>query len=60
MPFAAGCSICGADLDLKRFDSGPSPLQRAGSWFNAISFGAALPPVLIALVVGVLLLYFFA
>lgn len=27
MPFAAGCAVCGADLDTARFDSGPSLLQ---------------------------------
>ena len=58
MPFAAGCSICGADLDTARFDSGPSLLQRVGSWFSALMFGAALPPALIALIVGFLLVYF--
>jgi hypothetical protein len=42
MPFAAGCSICGADLDTTRFDSGPSPLQRVGSWFGAVSYGPRL------------------
>ena len=39
MPFAAGCAICGADLDTARFDGGPSPLQRIGSWLSALSFG---------------------
>ena len=39
MPLAAGCALCGADLDTARFDSGPSPLQRLGSWLSAISFG---------------------
>jgi uncharacterized protein (DUF983 family) len=27
MPLAAGCAVCGADLDTTRFDSGPSLLQ---------------------------------
>ena len=58
-PFAAGCAICGADLDPKRWDSGPSLLQRIGSWFSAISFGGALPPALLALIVGFLLFWFF-
>jgi len=60
MPFAAGCSICGADLDTARFDSGPSLPQRLGSWFSALTFGAALPPFAIALIAGFLLFYFFA
>jgi uncharacterized protein (DUF983 family) len=42
MPFAAGCAICGADLDTARFDSGPSPLQRVGSWLGALSFGPSV------------------
>jgi hypothetical protein len=41
-PFAAGCAICGADLDPKRWDSGPSVLQRAGSWFSSLGFGATV------------------
>jgi hypothetical protein len=40
-PFAAGCAICGADLDTKRWDSGPGPLTRLGSWLSALSFGPA-------------------
>ena len=38
-PFAAGCAICGADLDTKRWDTGPGVINRAGSWFNALSSG---------------------
>jgi hypothetical protein len=38
-PFAAGCAICGTDLDTKRWDSGPGPLTRLGSWLSALSFG---------------------
>ena len=40
-PFAAGCAICGADLDVRRWDSGPGPLNRLGSWLSALSFGPA-------------------
>ena len=41
-PFAAGCALCGADLDPKRWDSPPSfvqrlsirlPRLRSGEWF---------------------------
>jgi hypothetical protein len=39
MPLAAGCSLCGASLDTTRYDSGPGPLQRLGSWFGALSYG---------------------
>jgi predicted amidophosphoribosyltransferase len=58
-PLAAGCAMCGADLDTARWDSGPSLLQRVGSWFSAITFGAALPPALIVLIAGFLIFWFF-
>lgn len=35
-PFAAGCAICGTDLDPARWDSGPSLTQRAGSLASAL------------------------
>ena len=38
-PFAAGCAICGTDLDTNRWDSGPGPLARVGSWLSAFSYG---------------------
>jgi hypothetical protein len=38
-PYAAGCAICGADLDHKRWDTGPSGLNRVGSWLSALSMG---------------------
>jgi len=60
MPFAAGCSICGTDLDMKRWDTGPSLPQRVGSWFSALTFGAALPPFVIILIAAFLIYYFFA
>ena len=61
-PLAAGCAICGADLDPKRWDTGPSLLQRFGSWFGALSYGPKLsgPAVVLALVLGYLAFYFFA
>jgi hypothetical protein len=40
-PFAAGCAICGTDLDTSRWDTGPGPLTRLGSWLSALSFGPA-------------------
>jgi predicted amidophosphoribosyltransferase len=60
LPLAAGCSLCGADLDTTRFDRGPSPLQQIGSWFSAISYGPRLSgsAVVLVLVVGYLLLRF--
>ncbi len=42
-PFAAGCALCGADLDPHRWDSPPSfvqrltvrlPRLRSGEWFG--------------------------
>ncbi|MDA0184426.1 hypothetical protein OJ997_29245 [Solirubrobacter phytolaccae] len=41
-PFAAGCAVCGADLDTKRWDTGPSAINRAGSWFSALSNGGSV------------------
>jgi hypothetical protein len=41
-PFAAGCAVCGADLDTKRWDTGPSGLNRVGSWLSALSFGPSI------------------
>jgi hypothetical protein len=38
-PYAAGCAICGADLDTKRWDTGPSRLKQADSWLSSLSFG---------------------
>jgi hypothetical protein len=58
-PFAAGCAICGADLDTKRWDTGPSLPNRIGSWFSALTFGAALPPFAIAIIAGFLIYWFF-
>jgi hypothetical protein len=40
-PFAAGCAICGTDLDPSRWDTGPGTLNRIGSWLSALSFGPA-------------------
>jgi predicted amidophosphoribosyltransferase len=54
-PLAAGCAICGADLDTTRWDSGPSLFQRIGSWFTAFGFG---PRVSGATVVAVLVIVY--
>jgi hypothetical protein len=37
--FAAGCAICGADLDTTRFDGGPRVGNRLSSLWGALSFG---------------------
>ena len=31
-PYAAGCALCGADLDPKRWQAPPSPLRRLIGW----------------------------
>ena len=41
-PFAAGCAWCGVDLDFRRWDTGPSAAQRAGSWLRALGSGPSL------------------
>ena len=61
LPFAAGCAICGADLDTTRFDTGPSLWQRLGSALSAISFGPAVSgtTLVVVLVLAYLFLYVF-
>jgi hypothetical protein len=38
-PYAAGCAVCGADLDTGRWDAGPGVTQQASSWLGAITRG---------------------
>jgi uncharacterized protein (DUF983 family) len=61
LPLAAGCSICGADLDPARWDTGPSLLQRIGSWYGALSFGPKVsgPVVVLGLILAYLAFSFF-
>jgi hypothetical protein len=40
-PYAAGCAICGADLDPSRWDTGPGASQRAGSFLSALTFSSS-------------------
>ena len=54
-PWAAGCAVCGADLDPHRWDSGPSLGTRVSSALNAVSFGA-VPGWVVLLLVVVLVL----
>ena len=49
-PYAAGCAVCGADLDPSRWDTGPGAGQRLGSWLSALSFGGIPGGWLIAIV----------
>ncbi len=51
-PYAAGCAVCGADLDAARWDSGPGPGRRIASWFSAMTFGG-IPGWVLWLAVGV-------
>ncbi|WP_027007903.1 hypothetical protein [Conexibacter woesei] len=41
-PFAAGCAVCGTELDFRRWDAGPSIGQRAASWVRALTSGKRL------------------
>ena len=38
-PYAAGCAVCGADLDPSRWNTGPSIGNRISSLWNAVSIG---------------------
>lgn len=55
-PYAAGCAVCGADLDTARWDTGPGVSNRVSSALNAVSFGA-LPMWLLVAVVLLALLF---
>jgi hypothetical protein len=55
-PYAAGCAVCGADLDPSRWDSGPGVGTRISSALNAVSFGA-LPGWLLVVVVAAAVLF---
>ena len=37
-PYAAGCAVCGADLDPRRWDTGPSLGNRIGSTLTALTY----------------------
>ena len=37
-PYAAGCAVCGADLDPSRWDKGPSLGNRVGSTLSALTY----------------------
>ena len=54
-PYAAGCAVCGADLDMSRWDTGPGVGKRVGSYLSAISFGAWTPGIGIVVLVLVVL-----
>jgi hypothetical protein len=62
-PYAAGCALCGADLDPRRSHRGPGAMSRLGSGFAAFTHGPrrggscqrTLPWPLNCLVAGVVL-----
>src|SRR5688572_17041291 len=56
-PYAAGCAVCGADLDPSRWDTGPSAGNRVASALNAFSFGG-LSPNMKFLLIGFVLVFF--
>jgi hypothetical protein len=56
-PFAAGCAVCGADLDPSRWDKGPGLGNRIGSTLTAVTYGYAARWVLGGLVLVVVLAY---
>jgi hypothetical protein len=64
-PFAAGCAICGADLDTKRWDAGPGIGNRVGSWFSALGSGptkGGMTPLIVLLLVfssGFIIAFFY-
>ncbi len=55
-PYAAGCAVCGADLDASRWDTGPSIGTRVSSLFSAISFGG-IPPAFLWLLIGFVIVF---
>ena len=38
-PYAAGCAVCGADLDTARWDQGPGLGRRSASFLSALTHG---------------------
>jgi hypothetical protein len=56
-PFAAGCAVCGTDLDTKRWDTGPSGLNRVGSWINSLSMGPSISGPWVLLIILFLLFF---
>ena len=57
-PYAAGCAVCGADLDPSRWDAGPSLANRISSLWSAVSVGGyGLGLIGLLVIAGLLLLY---
>lgn len=57
-PFAAGCAVCGADLDQARWDTGPGIGQRGSSFLSSLTHGGIPTWAVWALVIfAVLVVY---
>jgi hypothetical protein len=57
-PYAAGCAVCGAELDPSRWDTGPSLGNRVSSLWNAVSVGGYGLGILGLIVLGFLVVFF--
>ena len=58
-PYAAGCAVCGADLDPSRWDKGPSLGNRIGSTLSALGYAPPTPSGNLRwLLLGFLLIFF--
>ena len=55
-PYAAGCAVCGADLDTARWDTGPGAGQRAGSFLSSLTHGGIPQWAIWALVIAAALI----
>ena len=60
-PYAAGCAVCGADLDTARWDKGPGAGRQMASWLSAMTFGGIpawvlwlVAAIVLAVILGVL------
>jgi hypothetical protein len=56
-PYAAGCAVCGADLDPSRWDTGPGLGNRIGSTLTALTYRGPSGNGVRWLVIGFLLVF---
>ena len=57
-PYAAGCAVCGADLDPSRWDTGPGVGNRIGSTLSALTYRGPSGEGTRWLLIGFLLVFF--
>ena len=57
-PYAAGCAVCGADLDPSRWDTGPGLGNRVGSTLSALTYRGPSGNGAKFLLIGFLLVFF--